>query len=237
MLFSLAQVVYGCIWQRCCHLPIICVVATNSNKRFVLTHSQVPCQTQVGSEEITQQNCLELGTRSQPLALKGVKGRAEAARLDQEEGQALLSYSDLHPTNHKLVSSFFGAPLVLRRATSDFGLTRFTTAQTWGKPSPSPIQYSLRYSTAPTSEWHFFSGLPRRSPETVPVWTFGTLVTHNSLLRPPIGMRSRENFQLSLRSLQRCVTLYLHTPGLGRFLTFSGRESNCWFDSWPFFRT
>jgi hypothetical protein len=26
----------------------------------------------------------------------------------------------------------------------------------------------MRYSVTPTSEWHFFSGLPRRNPKTVP---------------------------------------------------------------------
>jgi len=45
-------------------------------------------------------------------------------------------------------------------------------------------------STAPTSEWLFVPGLPRRSPETVPVWIPETLHDHNSLLRPPIGMSS-----------------------------------------------
>jgi len=43
---------------------------------------------------------------------------------------------------------------------------------------------------APTSEWLFVPGLPRRSPETVPVWTPETLHDHNFLLRPPIGMSS-----------------------------------------------
>jgi len=41
-----------------------------------------------------------------------------------------------------------------------------------------------------TSEWHFFPGLPRRSPEIVPDWTPRILGIHNFLLKPPIGMRS-----------------------------------------------
>jgi hypothetical protein len=32
----------------------------------------------------------------------------------------------------------------------------------------------------PTSKWLFVPRLPRRSPETVPVWTLGTLGAHNS---------------------------------------------------------
>jgi len=42
------------------------------------------------------------------------------------------------PTN-KLVSSHFGAPLVLKQAMGNSGLTRLTTARTQGKPPPSPI--------------------------------------------------------------------------------------------------
>ncbi len=145
-----------------------------------VTRTQAPYQIQDESTWVKQRNCLKLGACSQLSTLKGVEGRAEAPGWDQEEGQALLSYSDLHPTNHKLVSSLFGAPLLLGRTTGDFGLTRLTTAQTWRKPPPSPIQYSLHYSTTPTSEWHFFPRVPRRSPETVPVWTPETLAAHNS---------------------------------------------------------
>jgi hypothetical protein len=32
-----------------------------------------------------------------------------------------------------------GTLLVLRRATGNLGLTRFTTVWTWGKPPPSPL--------------------------------------------------------------------------------------------------
>jgi hypothetical protein len=40
---------------------------------------------------------------------------------------------------------------------------------------------------APTSEWLFVSGLPKRSLKIVPVWTFKTLGAHNSQMKPPIG--------------------------------------------------
>jgi hypothetical protein len=52
---------------------------------------------------------------------------------------------------------------------------------------------SLRSSTAPASKWLLFPRLPRRSLETVPIWTPGTLGTHNSRLKPRIGMRSKVN--------------------------------------------
>jgi hypothetical protein len=73
--------------------------------------------------------------------------------------------------------------------------------------------------------------------EIVLVWTHGTSQGHKSLLRPPIGTRFEANLELSLRAFQRCVAVPLYTPGSGRFLTFSGRESNCQFDSQPFFCT
>jgi hypothetical protein len=80
----------------------------------------------------------------------------------------------------------------------------------------------LRLATALTSEWHFFLGLPKWSPETIPIWTLGTLGVHNFSLQPLIGMRSKANLYFSLKAFQWCVALHLHTLESGRFLTFSG---------------
>jgi hypothetical protein len=41
------------------------------------------------------------------------------------------------------------------------GLTRLTTARTWGKPPPSPLYYIMCFSTRPTSKWHFVPRLPK----------------------------------------------------------------------------
>ncbi len=54
----------------------------------------------------------------------------------------------MHPTNHKLVSSLSGAPLVLGRAMGDFGLTRFTTAPGLEGSHHLP-PYSSLYVTPP----------------------------------------------------------------------------------------
>ncbi len=81
----------------------------------------------------------------------------------------------------------------------------------------------------------FFPGLPRRSPETVSGYTLGTLGTHISWLRPPIGVRSKPKLQLSSRAFQCPIAFLLQMSERGQFLTFSGRESNCQFDSRPFF--
>jgi hypothetical protein len=48
----------------------------------ILTRSQDPSWTQVGSESVKQRNCLELGARSQLSALKGVEGHAETPGWD-----------------------------------------------------------------------------------------------------------------------------------------------------------
>ncbi len=50
----------------------------------------------------------------------------------------LLTRTCIKPTN-KLVNSLSGAPLVLGHATGNSRLTRLITAQTRGKPPPSPI--------------------------------------------------------------------------------------------------
>jgi hypothetical protein len=89
---------------------------------------------------------------------------------------------------------------VLEQAMGDSELTRLTMAQTRRKPPPSPIQYSLCLSVAPTSKWFFVLGLPRRSPETIPAWTPTTLQAYNFLLRPSIGVRSEANLYLLLRA-------------------------------------
>ncbi len=90
----------------------------------------------------------------------------------------------------------------------EHGHTRFTTARTWGKPPPSPLQYSLRRSAETTSKWLFFPGLPglsAGSPEIPPCGTPGTLEPHNFASRPRIEVRFRTKLQLSSRAFQRYV--------------------------------
>ncbi len=84
-----------------------------------------------------------------------------------------------------------------------------------------------------------FPGTPklesRNCPETVPVgvpklW---------ELITPDCRVRSRRGLNQSCSSLRELsnhyVALWNRMSGRGRFPTFSGRESNCQFDSWPFF--
>jgi len=77
-------------------------------------------------------------------------------------------------------------------------------------------------------------GVPKLS-RNCPGWSPGTLGAHNSRLPGLIATRSEPNLYPSSRSFQRRIALSIRRSGRGRFLTFSGRESNCQFDSRPFF--
>jgi len=57
--------------------------------------------------------------------------------------------------------------------------TRLTTAQTWGKPPPSPLGYTLWLPTGPTSKWLFVPGLPSGSLEIAKVGTSMILGRYN----------------------------------------------------------
>jgi hypothetical protein len=147
---------------------------------------------------------------------------------------------DLHNTNtSQLMHSWstFGA----RTSHGQLRLTRFTRltrlimTRTWGKPPSSPLYYTLCLFTRPTSKWHFISGLPSGSPEIAKVGTLVTLGAHNFACKPRIEMKNEAKLQPSSRAFQQYVARHLSARKFGRFPTFNGRESNCQFDSRPFF--
>ncbi len=160
-----------------------------------------------------------------------LKLRDETRKSDK----LLVTHSNLHQTNQQVSQITFQSTFSARISHERLWTHKTHHGPDLGKPPPSPIYYSLRLSAAPTSEWLFVLGFPRRSPEITMVWTPAILRDYNSLLRPPIGTRYKSNLQLSSRAFQWCIALYLHAPWSGRFLTFSGRESNCQFDFRPFF--
>jgi hypothetical protein len=82
-----------------------------------------------------------------------------------------------------------------------------------------------------TSKWHFVPGLPSGSPEIPTVGVPATLGPHNFSCRPPIVMKSKAKLYPLLRDFQQYAACHLHTRKSGQFPTFSGRESNCQFDS------
>jgi len=60
-----------------------------------------------------------------------------------------------------------------------------------GKPSPSPLEYTMCMATGPAPKCHFVSGLQSESLEIPTIMTFTTLGAHNFACRPPIEMRSQ----------------------------------------------
>ncbi len=124
---------------------------------------------------------------------------------------------------------------VITRIHGQLGLKRFTMTRTWGKPPPSPLQYILQLSTGATSKWLFVTRFPNESLDIPTTWTLVTLGVHNFTRKPLITMRSKAKLQPSSRSFQRYVAHLLHVKKLSQFLTFNGQESNCQFDSRPFF--
>ncbi len=145
-----------------------------------------------------------------------------------------IIHTDLYRPNNKLVNAqleHFGA--------------QTNRGQTWthkiqhgpdkGKPSASPLQYTLCLATGPAPKCHFVPGLPSGSPEIPKIGTFASLKAHNFVCKPPIEARYEAKLQPFSRAFQQYVTRHLHGRESGQFLIFSGRESNCQFDSQPFF--
>jgi len=131
--------------------------------------------------------------RSQLPALKGVRGASWKLWDQTRKRDKLLSYSVLHPKpTNKLVRTH-SAPFWFGTSHGRPWTHLTHHGPDSGEATTFPHKYSLRYSAAPASKWLLFSGLLRRSPETVPIWTPGTLGTHNSQLRPQVVMRSKVN--------------------------------------------
>ncbi len=82
--------------------------------------------------------------------------------------------------------------------------------------------------------WDSQVGVPKLSRNCLR-WSPETLNAHNSRLQSPITTRFKPKLYPSSRSFQHDVALSIRRSGRGRFPTFSGRESNCQFDSRPFF--
>ncbi len=167
---------------------------------------------------------------------RGRRGVLELQDETRKSDKLLIIHSNLHPTNQQVVQFTFWSTFNARkkpRATLD--------SQDSSQPGFEGSHHLPPYSILCVSPWHlhpngfFIPGLPRRSPETILVQTPATSKGHNYLFIPPIGMMSKANLYLSSRDFQQRVALHLHALKSGRFSTFGGWESNCQFDSRPFF--
>jgi hypothetical protein len=78
----------------------------------------------------------------------------------------------------------------------------------------------------PARKCHFVLGLPNGSPEILEIGTPATLEAHNFVFRPLTEVTFESQLYPLSRAFQWYVTRHLHATKLGRFLTFSGWQSN-----------
>jgi len=104
-----------------------------------------------------------------------------------------------------------------------------------GETTTFPLIVCYMLATGLAPKCHFVLGLPTRNFEIPIDETPTTLGDHNFACKPSIETRFEAKLYPSSRSFQWYVTCHLRTKKLGRFLTFNGGESNCQFDSRPFF--
>jgi hypothetical protein len=177
-----------------------------------------------------------VGVHSLICSTRGVEGRAGARGLELGRVTSLIHLLELAS---KLTTKWLvhiPEHLGARTSHGQHRLTWLTTARTWGKPPPSP--YSILYASPRHLHPNGFlsrdsqGGVPKLSKFGLPgLWEF---ITPSSNLWLGRGLKKTCSSPQEL--FQRCVALYLHTSGSGRFPTFNGQESNCQFDSRPFFR-
>ncbi len=110
----------------------------------------------------------------------GGRGACWNFRMGTRKIDKQLNYSHgPAQTKQQVGQCIVKALLVHKRTTSEHKLIRLNTAQTWGKPPPSPLQYTLCMTTGPTLKCRF-------CPRTSILGTPTTLEAHNFVCGPPI---------------------------------------------------
>ncbi len=127
---------------------------------------------------------------------EGVEGRAGAQDgTRKSDKHQLFTWTCTKPT--KGDQCIVEALWVLKRTTGNLDSQDSPRPKLWGKPPPSPLQYTLCLSTKATSKCLFVLGLPIGSFEIVKVGTPATFGPHNFVCRPPTEMRSKTKLQPS----------------------------------------
>ncbi len=191
-------------------------------------------------EGSTMQSCgkLGLGRRSRLPALQRGRGACQKSRDQTRKRDQKIKLESAPKTNHKVVSSHSGTPLDVGTSHGHFDTQDSPRPGIGGSHQLPP--YSILCNAPrrlhPNGSFSQDSqvGVPNLS-RNCPSWSPGTLGAHNSRLQSPVVMRSKPKLQPLSRSFQRHVALSIRRSGRGRFPTFSGRESNCQFNSRPFF--
>jgi hypothetical protein len=159
-----------------------------------------------------------IGVRSMARSTSKVEGRVRA--LGWGLGRVTstsITHVDLHHPNNKLVSAQLEHLLCTDEPQLELGGSHHL--------SPYSILCALPWGQHPNVilSWDSQVG----SPEILEIGIPATLEAHNVLCKPQIEVRFKAKLYPSSRSFQQYVTRYLHTTKSGRFLIFSGWESNC----------
>ncbi len=126
----------------------------------------------------------------------------QSSRMGTRKINKQLNYSHGLAQTKQVGQCITGALLVHGQATGKHRLIRFTTAQIWGKPQPSPLSYTLCLARDQHPNVHFVPRLPNWSPEIPKIRTPVTLETHNFVCKPLIEMMYKKKLQLSSRAFQ-----------------------------------
>jgi hypothetical protein len=119
---------------------------------------------------------------------------------------------------------------------SKLKLTRLTMARTWGKAPPSPLIVYYVVAHKAHIQMTLCPKTPKWESQNYQNWDSRKIWgPYNFVCRPPIKIRSKTKLYPSLRAFQWYVTRHLHKRKSGRLVTFNGQQSNCQFDSRPFF--
>ncbi len=139
---------------------------------------------------------------------EGQKGVLELRDGTRKNDKHLITHSDLHKPNNKLVSAQL----------KHFWCQDEPQANLDSQDSPRPElggshHLTLCLSTKPTSKWLFVPGLPSGSLEIAKIRTLATLDPHNFVCRPPIMMRFEAKLQPSLRAFFKGMFHATYTQG------------------------
>ncbi len=178
-------------------------------------------------------SCGKLGFGRRSNTIKGQRGVLEVPGLDQEETSR--SSLNLHPKQiTKWLVHIPGHPWVLGQATGTLDHKTHHGPDS-GEATTFPHIVFSALLREDYIQMVLFPGTPKLESRNCPGWSPGTLGAHNSRLPDLIATRSKPKLWPSSRSFQRHVALSIRRSGRCRFPTFGGWESNCQFDSRPFF--
>ncbi len=156
----------------------------------------------------------------------GGRGACQSSRIGTRKNDKQINYSHI-PTQIKqqVGQCIMKTLLVHKQTTSKHRFTRLTTAWTWGKPPPSPLQCILCLATRLIFKCHFVSGLRIGTPTI--------LGAHNFVCRPSIKVRFEAKLQPSSKTFQQILVVRSQianlTPNLslGHNLCFNYPNGSC----------